>query len=218
MRMFAHKPIKRLLLLSVFMLIGNTYAQNLAELRHFTTAQYKMDFYISSAQKKINYTDTLYYHWFKSQKLHITQGGSAGNLLHGNFQKFHVNGQLAERGEFKYGLKDGEWLTWYESGELESKQIYKKGVLNGSFSTYSKDGEITEEGKFKKGRKKQKRQKKDQLIEEKEEEKGEEEVPWYKKIFKIEKKENPEKEAKRLARRTRRQERKMAKEREVNND
>ncbi len=212
MRMFAHKPIKRLLLLSVFMLFGNTFAQNLAELRHFTTAQYKMDFYISSTQKKINYTDTLYYHWFKSQKLHITQGGSAGNLLHGNFQKFHTNGQLAERGEFKYGLKDGEWMTWYESGELKSKLIYKKGILNGSFSTYSKDGKTTEKGKFKKGRKKHKKQKKDQSIEE------EEQAPWYKRIFQIEKKENPEKEAKRLARRTRQQERKMAKEREVKND
>lgn len=213
--MFAQKWIKRLLLLSAIMFSGIGHAQELAELRHFNTASYKMDFYISIAQKKINYADTLNYHWFKSQKLHITQGGSAGNLLHGNFLKFHINGQLAERGEFKYGLKHGEWMSWYESGELKSKLNYQAGRLKGSFLTFSRDGSISEKGKFKKGRKKLAKAPKEEKQEEFEDS-GE--LPWYKRIFQFEKKENPEREAKRLEKRTSRQEKKMKKEREVNND
>lgn len=217
--MFAHKPIIRLVLLFIFVLYGNGYAQNLAELRHYSTPHYKMDFYISTANKKVNYTDTLHYHWFKSQKLHITQGGAAGNLLHGNFQKFHISGQLAEHGEFKYGLKNGDWLTWYESGELESKLNYKDGVLKGAFTIYARDGRITEMGKYRNGQKKLQKSRKNKLSEKSEAPESEnEEMPWYKKIFKFEKKENPERDAKRLARRTRRQEKKMAKEREVKND
>lgn len=215
--MFVHKPIMRLVLLSLLICCGNCYAQNLAELRHFTTLHYKMDFYIFPTQKKINYTDTLQYHWFKSQKLQVTQGGSAGNLLHGNFQKFHVSGQLAERGEFKYGLKDGDWLTWYESGELKSKLTYKDGVLKGAFIRYAKDGNIKEVGKYKNGRKKLQKPRKNESPEEVPLSENEEK-PWYKEIFKFEKKENPERDAKRLERKARRLDKKMAKEREVKND
>ncbi|NOQ74878.1 MAG: hypothetical protein GQ574_22885 [Crocinitomix sp.] len=208
--------------MSAIMFSANANAQNLAELRHFTTPHYKMDFYISTIQKKINYTDTLDYHWYKAQKLHITQGGSAGDLLHGDFQKFHVGGQLAERGEFRYGLKDGEWLTWYESGAVKSKLNYNDGVLKGAFTTYSKEGEITEKGKFRKGLKKLQKPQKDKSSEERQESEeldpDNEEMPWYKKIFKFERKENPERDQKRLARRRRRQEKKMEKEREVKND
>jgi antitoxin component YwqK of YwqJK toxin-antitoxin module len=183
-----------------------------------------MDFYISTSSKKINFKDTLKYHWFKSQKLHITQGGAAGHLLHGHFQKFHNSGQLAECGEFKFGLKDGEWLTWYESGGLKSKLYYHEGVLKGSYTLYTENGQLRESGRYRKGQKKLKKIRKNKSSQEpnpnnEDNNEGEEEnTPWYKNLFKIERKENPEREAKRLARRTRRQEKKMAKEREEKND
>jgi len=110
-----------------------------------------MDFYIALDEKKLNYSDTLSYYWYKSQKIHATQGMSAGELLHGNFLKYHTDGQLAEQGLFKYGLKHGLWMTWYENGKIKSRQTYKNGVLKGRFTFYNEDGSVKKSGKYKKG-------------------------------------------------------------------
>lgn len=127
-------------------------AQNLEAYRHVTTTEFKMDFYILMTEKKVKYQDELTYTWFKSQKIHMTQGNSSGNLLHGNFTKYHNNGQLAERGEYKYGLKVGKWTTWTPDGTLVSLLNYDNGQLKGNFITYTENGEIKERGKYKHGK------------------------------------------------------------------
>lgn len=126
-------------------------AQGLAELRHCTTPTCKMDFYILLADKKINYKDTLSYHWFKSQKIYETQGSSAGYLLHGSFVKYYPGGQLAEKGVFKFGLRQGEWTSWYPSGHIRSVCYYKHGLLHGKMRFFDEDGKLIETLKYKKG-------------------------------------------------------------------
>ena len=127
-------------------------AQELKELRHFTTTDYSADFYISLDDKKVKYVDTLNYYWFKSQKVHITQGYAGGDLLNGSFTKFYVSGQLAERGEFEFGLQIGEWKTWYETGQLESIYNYENGVLDGNYFKYNESGKLIESGNYRNGK------------------------------------------------------------------
>ena len=129
-------------------------AQELKELRHSSTSNYKMDFYITFSEKKVKYEDTLHYFWFKAQKVHVTQGSSEGNLLHGPYSKFYYSGQLAEQGAFEKGLKVGQWKSWYESGNLKTIYNYKDGLLAGQYVLYNESGDIRESGKIRKGDKK----------------------------------------------------------------
>jgi len=128
-------------------------AQELKELRHFRTSDYKCDFYVSLSDKKVKHHDTLHYHWFKAQKIHVTQGQSQGNILNGQFNKFYHSGQLAEKGDFEMGLQDGTWKSWFESGKLKSIYHYNKGILAGDYTLYNEAGDIRESGKIRKGEK-----------------------------------------------------------------
>ncbi|MBD3639235.1 MAG: hypothetical protein HUJ25_17900 [Crocinitomicaceae bacterium] len=128
-------------------------AQELKNLRHTTTSNYKCDFYVTFSEKKVKYEDTLHYYWFKAQKIHVTQGSSEGYLLHGSFTKFYHSGQLAEQGRFDKGLKDGQWKQWYESGNLMSIYNYREGELSGDYALYNENGDIRESGKIRKGEK-----------------------------------------------------------------
>ena len=142
------------------------FSQDLKELRHSATNELKYDFYITFSEKKVKYEDTLHYYWFKAQKIHVTQGNSDGNLIHGDFKAFYYSGQLAEKGVFDKGLKDGLWKTWYESGKLKTIYNYSSGILSGEYILYNESGDIRETGKIRKGEKsiksaKEKKEKKD---------------------------------------------------------
>lgn len=140
-------------------------AQVPESLRHCKTSEYKMDFYILLKEKKVRYVDSLSYAWFKSQKIHHTQGASAGYLLHGKYFKYYHSGQLAEQGEFEYGLKNGVWMSWDESGKMESVYQFKSGVLHGDFKVYNAEKSTVKAGKFRKGKEKLPREKKTKEVE-----------------------------------------------------
>ncbi|MDX2362484.1 MAG: hypothetical protein QNK23_16875 [Crocinitomicaceae bacterium] len=91
-----------------------------------------------------NYNRHKFYYWYKAQKLISTQGGSSGRLLDGKFEGFYQNKQLSQRGEFKKGLKHGEWLYWREDGTLYSSENWKKGELFGNQKKYDAHGEEIE--------------------------------------------------------------------------
>lgn len=223
MPLFAHCPKRSVSLLVFFLSSGFVWCQTPEALRHCTTDDYKMDFYVSLKSKKVRYADTLSYYWFKAQKLYTTQGMSAGNILHGKFLKYHTNGQLAEQGEFDYGLKDGEWIKWYDSGKIQSKLTYKNGLLHGKFMVFDEEGNRIKIGKYKNGVAKIKPEKpikikadtvaqNDGFIEG---EKAEEEPTFFERIFgkhKKEKEEDPEKIAKKLEKIRKKEERRKARE------
>lgn len=89
--------------------------------------------------------DRLYY-WFKAQKLKQTYGGASGTLLDGLFESFYASKQLAEKGHFKRGLKNGEWRSWNPEGELLAIVIWKNGKIK-KRESYSRDGEILKQEK-----------------------------------------------------------------------
>ena len=120
-------------------------------LRHVKTAQFQYDFYVSLDDKKIKYKDTISYYWYKSQKIHHTQGNSEGNILNGSYAKFYHSGQLAEKGQFEYGLKNGEWKTWYKTGVAQTIFNYNSGLLSGIFIQYDTLGNRVLSGSYKNG-------------------------------------------------------------------
>lgn len=131
---------------------GFTYSQDRQDLRHSVNNDFKYDFYIFQGKGSVKYKDTLNYTWYKSKKIHTTQGHSEGNILNGLYSKFYHSGQLAEQGLFNMGLRDGLWKTWYESGNLKSISNYNEGVLSGDFVEFDVNGKVAKEGKYKKGK------------------------------------------------------------------
>ncbi len=88
------------------------------------------------------YHSEKYYYWFKSQKILITQGGSSGSLLNGDYESFYKNNQLAEKGSFKKGLKEGVWKFWNKNGILIHQENWSKGIQIGKQLYYSENGLI----------------------------------------------------------------------------
>ncbi len=80
------------------------------------------------------------YYWFKSQKVLVTQGGSSGSLLDGYYESFYKNNQLAEKGLFKKGLKEGVWMFWDPNGILIHQEKWSKGTQKGKQLYYSSKG------------------------------------------------------------------------------
>jgi antitoxin component YwqK of YwqJK toxin-antitoxin module len=87
-----------------------------------------------------NHDKTKFYYWFKSQKVMATQGGSSGQLLHGQFESFYTNKQLQQKGNFEKGLKNGEWNYWRENGTLLRAENWKNGTLSGMQINYNEEG------------------------------------------------------------------------------
>lgn len=127
--------------------------------RHFEDDTTRAEFYILMTDKKIRYKAARSYFWFHTQKLHITQNGAAGKVLHGPFTRFYHNGQLAEKGEFKHGLKKGVWRSWYPSGMVATEYHYRNGFKHGKYRVYDAQGFIVDYGRYRKGIRKSKREK-----------------------------------------------------------
>lgn len=90
----------------------------------------------------------LFYYWFKSGRIHKTQGGYYGKLLHGNYKVVDRDRHLLEEGAFKKGQKTGLWKTWYEDGTLRSTWRKRFGFRNRSYTIkeYDEQGHITRSG------------------------------------------------------------------------
>lgn len=145
----------------IFLIVSqfHAFAQDYNTRRYVTENGQKSEFYVYANDQAIRVNDTVFYYWFKSQKVHRSKGGYAGKLLHGTYNKFYFDGQIQEKGSFKKGVKIDKWYTWYENGELESFYNYKKGFKHGRYFLYNSDGSIAERGKFKKNKRKIKKEK-----------------------------------------------------------
>lgn len=118
--------------------------------RHIKTDSLKYEVYISKTKIDPHHlNDSLFYHWCKSQKVMATQGGIGGDILHGDFKAFYHDGQLAELGRMRLGLKHGVWKTWYANGQLKSVYHYRKGKKHGTFAEYDLGGQVIQAGKYK---------------------------------------------------------------------
>ena len=100
--------------------------------------------------KKIKTNDELFYYWYGAQDIKHTRGAYEGKILHGVYTMFYYNKDLLAKGNFKYGLKNGEWKSWYRGGEIKSKEKWRKGIIVGTAYYYSPKGLIQRERKISK--------------------------------------------------------------------
>jgi len=70
----------------------------------------------------------LFYYWYSSNEIHITQGGFSGKLLNGQYTEYYPDKSLKEQGQFKKGLKNGLWKNWNNDGTLQATSNWKNGV------------------------------------------------------------------------------------------
>jgi hypothetical protein len=119
--------------------------------KKITDTNYRYEFYttLENAEPKEN----RFYHWFKAGAIHTSENGISGELLAGNFEKFYLDNQMAEKGEFSKGLKIGTWKTWHKNGTLDTRQYWKDGRKSGSFLSYDTNGFLVEKGQYSRGKK-----------------------------------------------------------------
>jgi len=120
--------------------------------KYIRSGDYDIVCYVS-LKKTGNYNEGREYYWFKTGEIHNSVSSAGGLVLHDKYEKFYRSKQLAERGIFDYGLKDGEWRTWYENGYLESICKWNNGQKNGVFLSYGEDGTLVLSGNYKKDEK-----------------------------------------------------------------
>lgn len=129
----------------VFLLVS--FGQDPYLIKRISDKNFRYEFYTSA--KVVKSKKDKEYFWFKGGMIHAAQSGIAGELLHDKFVKFYHSNQLAEQGQFKFGLKNGQWKSWYENGNLSSVSQWKAGFKNGEFVVFGNDGAIVEKGNYK---------------------------------------------------------------------
>lgn len=140
-----HKSVKRaflLLLTTLNIFVGFSQKFEIENKFHIKQDDKSIIFRVldtdESQLKK--YNSKKHYYWFKSQKILITQGGSSGSLLNGDYESFYKNNQLAEKGLFKKGLKHGVWRFWGQNGILIHQENWSNGIQIGKQLYYSDQG------------------------------------------------------------------------------
>jgi len=84
----------------------------------------------------------------KSNEIHQSQGDYSGDALHGNYTKHFITNELAEKGQFDYGVKINEWKRWFKNGQLKAVENYYNGKLSGAYLLYSDTGELLSSGRY----------------------------------------------------------------------
>ena len=81
--------------------------------------------------------------------------------LQGNYQygkkegesiTYHENDQLHYKENYKNGKAEGEWITYHENGQLEFKENYKNGEKEGAWVGYTENGQLETKGNWKNGK------------------------------------------------------------------
>jgi antitoxin component YwqK of YwqJK toxin-antitoxin module len=102
------------------------------------------------------YKKEKFYYWYKAQHVLSTQGSASGVVLNGEFEAFYQNKQLASKGQFNKGLKQGQWLYWRKNGTLEKSEHWSAGTQLGTQKFYNALGQENESIVLRKGKIKRK--------------------------------------------------------------
>ena len=142
--------MKYSLLLLTFFFLQTLKAQEIAKdiyLKHTISQEgqtYQFSVVDINDKHVVHFDRHKLYFWYKAQKVITTQGGAAGQLLHGPFTSFYDTKQLVAKGNFVHGLKDGEWMYWSNTGYLTKVERWKEGVKSGIEQTYTAQGTLKE--------------------------------------------------------------------------
>lgn len=102
-------------------------------------------------QKDID-CDTCWYYSFSLDNVTTLQGGKGRRVLHGSYKEQYKSGKLKVSGQFKNGLKEGEWRRWDVNGNIISIENYRNGLFQGVQRYYTQNG--VSEIRYVKGKKK----------------------------------------------------------------
>lgn len=133
--------MKYLLSIVLLFLLVNT------QKRIINNTDFDYEFYITNEEVKHPKQGKLYY-WYKSGAIHSSRSDIGGSVLHDSYTKYYKSSQLAEKGSFKLGLKDGIWKSWNEQGELQVVETWKKGFKHGIFKQYDSVGKMIVKGHY----------------------------------------------------------------------
>lgn len=130
------------------------FAQKIPDISNFRSIRNNGEFFqfhVLDRDKKEprKFDKTKRYFWYKSQEVMSTQGGAGGQLLHGVYEQFYSNKQLAARGSFSRGLKHGKWTYWYENGALQKIEQFSKGESKGRLEVFDTLGKLEKQIEFK---------------------------------------------------------------------
>lgn len=140
--------------LGISLLFNGGKEKNISQKRQVITEEYTIDFYVADNDEKLKkFKKNSSYTWYKSGKVFTTQGEVGGEVLDGSYSKRYKDNQLAEKGLFKKGLREGEWKTWYVNGKLQTTTKWKKGVRQGKYAAFNELGKLQLRGEYCKNKK-----------------------------------------------------------------
>ena len=66
--------------------------------------------------------------------------------------EYYENGQLKQEGNYKNGIRDGEWIYYLENGQIGWVKRWKKGKKDGQWIRYDEEGSMIEKSCYEVGR------------------------------------------------------------------
>lgn len=94
-------------------------------------------------------SDNYTYYWYYAGTINQNQGGYSGKLINGRFEVFDNHQKLLSQGNFRFGLKYGNWIRWYEDGTLKQSCSFKNGQMDGSLKSYDNSGHLLSDLNYK---------------------------------------------------------------------
>lgn len=67
-------------------------------------------------------------------------------------ERYYENGNQEMRGEFKNGVRDGDWIYWFEDGRKWTESKYENGLRVGNSIVWRENGFKNYEGMYSKGK------------------------------------------------------------------
>lgn len=81
-----------------------------------------------------------------------SQGEYKDGMKIGEWVWYHPNGEMEQKGKFtKKGKPDGLWRWWYDNKQLEREETYVKGKEEGDIVEYFESGKLMTKGQFEEG-------------------------------------------------------------------
>lgn len=115
-------------LLSVTSCATTTTTPN--SLRYITYSDSTVKLSIAEQEvQSVKLTTTVYYFYAKNA-IHRNEGAISGYPLHGDYLVYNSSNNLICKGQFKKGVKVGEWMRWNSNGNLTSIIKYSNGRLD----------------------------------------------------------------------------------------
>ncbi|MFW2376082.1 MAG: toxin-antitoxin system YwqK family antitoxin [Cellulophaga baltica] len=110
---------------------------------------------IKKSPKNLKLEDSKRYSWYMNRQIRSNFGAFSGNLVHGKYEVFDINGNLIKVGLYNVGIPVGLWKYYRVSGMLSKTELWDDGYLTtqklfNSRGDFIKERSFNTDGKIKK--------------------------------------------------------------------